>query len=67
MTRRNEDAVAGETPERSAWALDIMRKSMDAAIAPTDEMDLGDWIARKADDSTDATSAIPFDPSAPEQ
>ena len=47
-----KDAVAGETPERSAWALDIMRRSMGAMTDATDQMDLEDWIARGSDPKT---------------
>ena len=39
-----QDAVAGEKPERSAWALDILRKTMGVRIDPTDELDLKSWI-----------------------
>jgi nicotinamidase-related amidase len=38
-----QDAVIGEHDERTAWALDIMRKSMDARTAPTTELSLSDW------------------------
>jgi nicotinamidase-related amidase len=38
------DAVASEDDERNAWALDIMRKSMDADITPAGRQDLADWV-----------------------
>jgi nicotinamidase-related amidase len=38
------DAVASEDDEREAWALDIMRKSMGADIAPASEQDLAGWV-----------------------
>jgi nicotinamidase-related amidase len=40
------DAVAGVTPERTAWAIDIMRDTLSAAVAPTSDLSLTDWIAR---------------------
>ena len=40
------DAVASERDERTAWALEIMRKSMDAEICPTAELTLEDWVSR---------------------
>lgn len=40
------DAVASEDDERRDWALDIMRKSMDAEIRPTTLLSLADWIGR---------------------
>ena len=43
-----QDAVAGETPERSAWALDIMRKSMGAIIEATHTTNLSDWIGENS-------------------
>lgn len=42
-----KNAVAGETAARSAWALEILRKSMDAITDATDELDLAEWIARR--------------------
>ena len=40
-----EDAVAGTTPERDRWALELMRQSMDAETRPTSELSLADWLA----------------------
>jgi nicotinamidase-related amidase len=40
------DCVAGEQPDHIQWALQIMRKSMDAETRPTDELSLRDWIAK---------------------
>lgn len=40
------DAVAGNHPERTRWALEIMRNSMDALVEPTKEMTLAEWVAR---------------------
>ncbi|MCC2976908.1 cysteine hydrolase [Sphingomonas sp. PL-96] len=40
-----EDAVASSDPLRTKWALEIMRNSMEANIAPTTECSLADWIA----------------------
>ena len=37
------DAVASEDDRRAEWALDIMRKSMDAETCPTSELDLRRW------------------------
>lgn len=37
------DAVASETDERAAWALEIMRASMDADIRPTTDLTLPAW------------------------
>lgn len=42
------NAVASEDDRRRDWALDIMRKSMDAETAATDELSFADWIARDA-------------------
>lgn len=41
-----EDAVAGEHPERTRWALEIMRNSMGAETAATTELSLQDWLGR---------------------
>lgn len=38
------DAVASESQERTGWALDIMRNSMDAETRSTCELSLADWI-----------------------
>lgn len=38
------DAVAGNHPERTRWALEIMRNSMAAKVEPTDGMTLVDWV-----------------------
>jgi nicotinamidase-related amidase len=37
------DAVASENDQRKQWALDIMHKSMDAEVRPTDRLTLRDW------------------------
>ena len=42
------DAVASEGDERTGWALDIMRNSMDAEVAPSSQLTLRDWVARAA-------------------
>ncbi|HEX3408398.1 MAG TPA: isochorismatase family protein, partial [Caulobacteraceae bacterium] len=42
------NAVASEDDRRRDWALDIMRKSMDAETAATDELSFADWMARDA-------------------
>ena len=39
-----QDAVAAEDDERGQWALEIMRKSMNAEIRPTSQIDVGQWI-----------------------
>ena len=39
------DAVAGEVPERTRWALDIMAQAMGAETRPTTELSLADWLA----------------------
>ena len=39
------DAVAGNHDERTRWALEIMKNSMQAQTRPTTEMSLADWIA----------------------
>lgn len=41
------DAVAGENDDRQAWALEIMRASMGARIAPTTDFALAHWDAAK--------------------
>lgn len=38
------DGVAGSHPERTRWALDIMRNSMSADIRQTAELSLAEWI-----------------------
>lgn len=38
------DAVAGESEERTDWALEIMRNSMDAETRPTDALSLEAWV-----------------------
>jgi nicotinamidase-related amidase len=38
------DAVAGETDERTDWALDIMAKSMGAETRATSELTLEAWM-----------------------
>jgi nicotinamidase-related amidase len=44
-----KNAVASEDERRTDWALDIMRKSMDAETRPTDELTLADWIGLRRD------------------
>ncbi|MGF7153293.1 cysteine hydrolase family protein [Novosphingobium gossypii] len=39
-----EDAVAGATPERKRWALEIMAHSMKATIEPTDRLSPRQWL-----------------------
>jgi nicotinamidase-related amidase len=41
-----EDAVASSDPQRTQWALEIMRNSMDADTDPTSARSLADWIAK---------------------
>lgn len=41
-----QDAIAGVSPERTAWAIDIMRDTLSAEVASTDMLALADWIAR---------------------
>lgn len=41
-----EDAVASLAPERTRWALDIMRETMGAETRATDTLALDEWIAR---------------------
>lgn len=43
-----EDAVASSDRQRTKWALEIMRNSMEAEIGSTSEYSLADWIARAA-------------------
>lgn len=43
------DAIASESDERANWALEIMRKSMDAETRATDELALEDWLERRSD------------------
>ena len=38
------DAVASEDPQRTAWALDIMTRSMGADTRATTERQLADWL-----------------------
>lgn len=42
------NAVASETKEKAAWALEIMRDSMGAETRPTHEFSLEAWIDRRA-------------------
>ncbi|MFV0623945.1 cysteine hydrolase family protein [Sphingomonas sp. ac-8] len=39
-----EDGVASSDPQRTEWALEIMRNSMGADTRPTDARSLPDWI-----------------------
>lgn len=41
-----EDCTAASDAQRAEWALEIMRGSMKAEIAPTTKMTLRDWIDR---------------------
>ena len=41
------DCVAAAAPERSDWALEIMRQSMGAETAATSELPLADWLGRE--------------------
>lgn len=38
------DAVASEDPQRTEWALEIMRSSMNADTSPSDRRPLSDWL-----------------------
>jgi nicotinamidase-related amidase len=40
------DAIACEQDERAAWALEIMRKSMDAETEATDRQTLASWVEK---------------------
>jgi len=40
------DAIACEQDERANWALEIMRKSMDADTETTDRQSLADWVGK---------------------
>ena len=40
------DTMIGTHPERKAWVIDILAKSMNAEIAPTTRMTLQDWLGR---------------------
>ncbi len=42
------DAVAGNHDERTRWAIEIMKNSMNAETRTTGELSLTDWIARAA-------------------
>ena len=42
------DAVAGNHEERTRWALEIMRNSMQAEICPTTELTLDAWAGRES-------------------
>lgn len=37
------DAVAGEDPQRTRWALDVMEHAMSAETRPTGDLSLTDW------------------------
>lgn len=37
------DAVAAQSDERAAWALEIMRRNLGAETAPTAQLDLASW------------------------
>jgi nicotinamidase-related amidase len=41
------DMVAGQSDQRTEWALAIMRDAFDAETRGTDELPLEDWVARK--------------------
>lgn len=40
------DAMVGTHPERKAWVIDILGKSMNAETAPTSKMTLQGWLSR---------------------
>jgi nicotinamidase-related amidase len=40
------DCVASSDPQRTRWALEIMRNSMRAQTAPTNDLDLASWLTR---------------------
>jgi nicotinamidase-related amidase len=40
------DAVAGNHGERTRWAIEIMRNSMNAETCPTSDLSLESWVAR---------------------
>jgi nicotinamidase-related amidase len=42
-----KDAVAGTSPERDAWALELMRQSMAAETCSTAELSLATWAAAR--------------------
>lgn len=44
------DAVAGVSPERTAWAIDIMRDTLSAEVRPTAELSLADWVRSAPND-----------------
>ncbi|SER54227.1 Nicotinamidase-related amidase [Faunimonas pinastri] len=44
------DAVASQDGQRTEWALEIMKTSMDAETRPTDEFALAEWIERADSD-----------------
>jgi nicotinamidase-related amidase len=44
------DAVAGVSPERAAWAIDIMRDTLSAEVAATTDLSLADWMHRQPKD-----------------
>ena len=50
------DAVASEGDDRTEWALDVMRKSMDAETRPTDELSIDGW--RKAVDEQGSKASL---------
>jgi hypothetical protein len=39
-----EDCVASSDPQRTTWALEIMKNSMHAEIQPTNDLGLTDWL-----------------------
>jgi nicotinamidase-related amidase len=45
-----EDCVASADPQRTIWALEIMKNSMKADTRATSDFDLNDWIANSAAD-----------------
>lgn len=44
------DAVAGVSPERTAWAIDIMRDTLSAEVRATAELSLEDWVRSAPND-----------------
>lgn len=45
------DCVASSDPQRTEWALEIMKKSMKAETKPTSELGLSDWLSLSSGDN----------------
>ena len=43
-----EDTVASSDPQRTQWALEIMKNAMKAEIRPTTELGLEDWLKEQS-------------------